>query len=79
MDRYYFDVRDGDEIIRDEEGYELPSLEAVQREAVLSLADGSRDAAERAIGSLTELAIDVRDASGPVMQVKFSFHLFRAD
>jgi len=79
MDRYYFDVRDSDENIRDEEGYELPSLEAVQREAVLSLADGSRDVAERAIGSLTELAIDVRDESGPVMQVTFSFHLFHTN
>jgi hypothetical protein len=77
MTHYYFDLRDKDGFTIDDEGFELPDLEAVQREAVLSLADHSRDAAEKAIGCLTELAIAVRDDAGPVMEVTLNFHLFR--
>ena len=77
MTRYYFDLRDRDGFIIDDEGFELPDIEAVQREAVLSLADQGRGAAEKAIGSLTDLAIEVRDDAGPVMQVSFNLHLLR--
>lgn len=38
MARYYFDLRDGDEVAVDDEGFELPDLKAVQREAVRSWA-----------------------------------------
>jgi hypothetical protein len=52
MTRYYFDLRDRDGFILDDEGFDLPDIEAVQREAVLSLADHGRGAPEKAIGSL---------------------------
>ncbi|WP_456685706.1 DUF6894 family protein, partial [Bradyrhizobium sp. P5_C11_2] len=39
MKRYYFDIREGDEIIPDEEGLELSTIEKVQEEAARSLAD----------------------------------------
>jgi hypothetical protein len=39
MTRYFFDIRDGDEFVPDEEGMELPHVEAAQVEAARSLAD----------------------------------------
>ena len=41
---YYFDLRDGDEIVPDEEGLELQDLLAVQEEAARALASLSWDA-----------------------------------
>jgi hypothetical protein len=75
MTRYYFRDRDG--FIIDDEGFELPDIEAAPREAVLSLAGFGRGSYEKAIGSLTDLAIEVRDDAGPVMQVSFNLHLLR--
>jgi hypothetical protein len=77
MTHYYFDLRDKDGFTIDDEGFEVSDLEAVQREAVLSLPDHSRDAAEKAIGCLTEMAVAVRDDAGPVMEVSFNFQLLR--
>jgi hypothetical protein len=37
--RYFFDLRDGDQVALDEEGVELPTIEAVQAEAAGSLSD----------------------------------------
>jgi hypothetical protein len=39
MARYYFDMREGDQIAPDEEGMELRTMEAVQEEAARTLAD----------------------------------------
>jgi uncharacterized protein DUF6894 len=36
MARYYFDLRDGDQLAVDEEGMELPIMQAVQVEAARS-------------------------------------------
>ncbi|WP_370128303.1 DUF6894 family protein [Bradyrhizobium yuanmingense] len=58
-------------------GLELSSPRAVQAEAAKSVADLARDALLSAplTGDRRELAIDVRDASGPIMQVKFCFQI----
>ncbi|MCC8956847.1 hypothetical protein H8B02_26455 [Bradyrhizobium sp. Pear77] len=79
MRRYYFDIRDGDEIASDEEGMELPNIERVQEEAARSLADMARDAARQITqhGDAHQMAIEVRDTDGPVMQVSFSFNVKR--
>jgi hypothetical protein len=78
MRRYYFDIREGDEIIPDEEGLELSTIEKVQEEAARSLADMARDAIRaRGDGVPQEIAIEVRDDSGPVLQVKFTFEVDR--
>jgi hypothetical protein len=77
MTRYFFDLRDGPGFVADDEGFELNDLVAVQREAVLSLADHSRYAVEKATGHLTEMAIEVRDDIDPVMRVTFKFDLLR--
>jgi hypothetical protein len=44
MKRYYFDLRYGNALARDEEGVELPDIEPAQEEAARSLADMARDA-----------------------------------
>jgi hypothetical protein len=64
MPRYFFDIREGDEVIPDEEGMDLPDLEAAFREAAYSLAEMSSKES-RVVGS--GMAIVVRDASGTVV------------
>jgi hypothetical protein len=76
MRRYYFDLREGDELAVDEEGVELRNMDLVQEEAARSLADMARDAVrwpahDRNVNR--QMAIEVRDDHGPVMQVKFTF------
>jgi hypothetical protein len=77
MPRYYFDFRDDGELAIDEEGMELPTLQAVQIEAARSLVDIAKHAvwkkAETILGH--RMAVEVRDDKGPVLQAKFSFEL----
>ncbi|MGF6426524.1 DUF6894 family protein [Bradyrhizobium elkanii] len=74
MTRYYFDVREGQELALDEEGLELNSMQAAQLEAAKSLADIVRDAVHQCPPKHKHhMAIEVRDENGPVMQVKFTF------
>ncbi len=77
MPRYYFDLRDDTGIALDEEGLELSGPRAVQAEAAKSAADVARDAMLSAplTGDRQEMAIEVRDAGGPVMQVRFCFQI----
>ena len=79
MRRYFFDVRDGDGVIPDEEGVVLSNLDAVQDEAARALADMARDEvrATNSKGLMRDLAIDVRDDNGAVMRVKFTFQIER--
>lgn len=79
MPRFYFDLRDGDDLAIDEEGLELPDIGAVQAEAAISLADMARDAVHSAplIPGGHHMAIEVRDDVGPVMQVRFLFEVER--
>ena len=44
MPRYYFDMRDADGVVPDEEGMELGTMKAVQQEAAQALAYMARDA-----------------------------------
>ncbi|HMM89518.1 DUF6894 family protein [Bradyrhizobium sp.] len=76
MRRYYFDLRDGDVLVVDEEGLELLDVVAVQEEAARALAGFAWDAARSSIGSDShQLAIEVRDEAGPVMNVRFTFEI----
>jgi hypothetical protein len=74
MTRYYFDLRDGDELTSDEVGLELASFHAAQEEAARSLADMAKDAIQsrRIDGSGGLLAVEVRDENGPVLQARFT-------
>jgi hypothetical protein len=83
MPRYYFDMREDGELAVDDDGMELRDIVAVQEEAARSLADMARDAVRRnasrrnasSVGH--DMAIEVRDAAGPILQVKFTFTLNR--
>ncbi|AHY49531.1 MULTISPECIES: DUF6894 family protein [Bradyrhizobium] len=77
MRRYYFDIREGDEIFPDEEGLELSTIEKVQEEAARSLADMARDAVGTLGTSGRQMSIEVRDDSGPVLHLKFTFAVER--
>jgi hypothetical protein len=78
MPRYYFDIREGDDFAPDEDGMELSSLQDVQEVAARSLTDMARDAVRtNRDGPGQEMAIEVRDDNGPVLQVKFTFEMDR--
>jgi hypothetical protein len=78
MRRYFFDLRDGDGVVPDEEGMELSSLDAVQEEAARALADMPRDEVPlTGNGPARHMAIEVRDADGPVLHASFSFEIKR--
>ncbi|WP_439399238.1 DUF6894 family protein [Bradyrhizobium sp. PMVTL-01] len=77
MPRYYFDLREGDEVTPDEEGSELPTGLATQAEAAKSLSDIIREDVHSnplALGR-RDFAIDVRNDAGPVVQVRLIFEL----
>ena len=72
MRRYYFDLRDDDALVEDEEGIELPDIESVQEEAARSLVDMAKDMVGGNGDSSPwhRLVIEVRDDNGPVLQAK---------
>lgn len=57
MPRFYFDVTVGPTFIRDEEGFELDSLDAAEREATQALIQLGRDWLPR----VREVRMQVRD------------------
>jgi endonuclease YncB( thermonuclease family) len=73
MKRYFFDLRDGDELTVHEEGVELPNVEAAEAGAAGSLGDMARDFI-RARTSHT-LMIYVRDDSRPVASASLVWQL----
>jgi hypothetical protein len=78
MSVYYFDLRDRDGLVVDEEGLELHDTGAAQDEAARTLAGFAWDAARQYDGPGHQMAIEVRDTRGPVMEVKFSFEIVRS-
>ena len=78
MPHYYFDVRHGDHLTVDEEGFKLPNIASVQYEATRSLVEMGRDAVRSSgyYASKTErMAIEVRNEAGPVLKVDFTFEV----
>jgi hypothetical protein len=68
MARYYFDWRDNETFEEDEEGVELPDLEAVKVEASQSLIERAREVFPGL--HRHSLSIEVRDdASRPLLSV----------
>jgi hypothetical protein len=75
MTRYYFDLREGDILVVDEEGLELPDIESVHQQAAKSLLDMAKDAVVERGGRMQWMAIDARDDEGPVLQAKFTIDI----
>jgi hypothetical protein len=65
MTRYYFDTSIGNVSIDDPEGVEMTSLDAVEKEVTLALADMAREAARHSPAS--RVAVSVRDERGLIM------------
>ena len=62
--RYFIDLHDGCELLRDRDGYELPDLEAARAQAVRILtriAQGFKDQSQR-----QDYVVAVRDIQGAV-------------
>jgi hypothetical protein len=67
MARYFFDLRSAGSASIDEEGQDLPDMEAAHDAAISALSDVIRDIAVE--GSKDQFAIEVRDEFGPVLRV----------
>ncbi|NBJ10626.1 DUF6894 family protein [Microvirga arsenatis] len=65
MPRYFFDTFDGDRLIADSEGIELPDLEQVKAEAQRALPDLARDGLPD--GDQKTFIVSVRDETGQVV------------
>jgi hypothetical protein len=72
--RFYFDIRDGDQFIRDDEGLDYPNIEAARDAATAALAEMAKEAlpgAER-----YHIAIEVRDeAKEPLLIAALTFEI----
>jgi hypothetical protein len=73
MTRYYFDIVADGELVPDEEGMNLPNMDAARHEASHSLADLERETV-RSEG-FPRLAISVRTSDGPVFEAAFQWGL----
>ena len=75
MARYYFDFLDRDGLVVDAEGREIDGLHNVKIEAARSLVELARDFLMATTPlAVEQLSIQVRDGTGPIMKVHFSFH-----
>ena len=73
MPRYYFDTRDNEKFVTDDEGVELASFRQVKAEASRAMADFAKDVLPGCL--VRTLAIEVRDDLGPVLLVKLRFEV----
>lgn len=75
MTRYYFDIRDGQDLYPDEEGLELTDQKAAEIEAARALGDLAKDLPP--LDERKHVAIEVRALSGPLFQAVFVFETAR--
>ena len=76
--RYYFDIRHGTDLLRDDEGAEFDSLDAAIRGVARSAAEIGTDRLAR--GDLSDVVIEIRDEhSQRVVTVTASMQIERHD
>jgi hypothetical protein len=68
---YFFDTRDNDSFIEDNVGLECADLEAVKREAAVSLAELARDVLPGTIKRV--LSVEVRNTLQPILTDVLTF------
>ena len=71
MTRYYFDIRDGEDVYPDAEGLEFPNQREAEIEAAQTLAGLARDLAGQE--DRPDVAVEVRNEVGPVFQAALIF------
>lgn len=67
MPRYFFDFHDAKNITIDDEGHELPSLDAARAEARRTIGEAARDLTAK--GQDGFLRVEVRDKGGALVRV----------
>lgn len=67
MPRYFFHVREGSSFHRDEEGQELPDVEAARQEAVNAAREMLGEKLLHGGGSLNHRTIEIADETGHVV------------
>jgi hypothetical protein len=67
MNRYFFDLHNGDGPVRDEQGTRLPSREAIPREIARIVLDIARD--ELPVSDRTVISVRVRDETDRTISV----------
>ena len=78
MPRYYFDLLDGEDFVKNEEGMDLPNISSAQIEATEFLTDMAMDIATRQSNPLGyPMSIEVRDSEGPLFVLSFTFSSHR--
>jgi hypothetical protein len=78
LPRFYFDVREGARVSRDDVGLELESLDAAETEAIRAAAGISHDSLPR--NRASEIMVEVRDEqSQQVIIVAVSMTVRRVD
>jgi hypothetical protein len=78
MPLYYFDLLDGEDFVKDEEGMDLPNISSAQIEATEFLTDMAIDIATRQSNPLGyPMSIEVRDSEGPLFVLSFTFSSHR--
>jgi hypothetical protein len=78
MPLYYFDLLDGEDFVKDEEGMDLPNISSAQIEATEFLTDMVIDIATRQSNPLGyPMSIEVRDSEGPLFVLSFTFSSHR--
>jgi hypothetical protein len=75
MTRYYFDIRDGQDLYPDEEGLDLADQKAAEIEATSVLGDLAKDLPP--LDERQHMAIEVRTMRGPIFQAAFVFETAR--
>jgi uncharacterized protein DUF6894 len=76
--RFYFDVREGEKFIADEEGLEFDSFETAEREAATAAAEIGRDRLPK--GDAREVTVEIRNEHRQrVLTVTVSMEIHRVD
>lgn len=76
MPRYYFDSRDNETFIPDEDGVEIATLDEVKLTASRAMADFAKDVLPGSVVRI--LTIEVRDEVGLVLLVSLRFEIEHA-
>lgn len=71
MPKYFFDFQDPQGRIVDDEGVELPSLDAARSEARQTIGEAARSLMAK--GAEGRIVVQVRDQRGPVLTVTAEF------
>jgi hypothetical protein len=71
MPHYYFDTRDDDKFMRDDEGLELPDVRAAAKEAARSLAELALEVLPSSTSRC--LGVDVRDDEQDVLTTELNY------